>query len=192
MGASLVVQWLRMQGTWGWISEQRKPHTPWSKWARAPQYWARTSEPRAPTADAPVPTAPAPQQEKPLQWETCAPQQSSPRLPQPEEAHIHHWRPGIEIKKFKKKKKKKRATFWPKWNFNYWGFLSYTMECLGARVFPDGGTERSCQERQTTWYYGKNIDFGITQTCVQVTDLLLWSAGSYLTSLGLNFLMCEM
>ena len=176
-----------MQGTRGWISEQRKSHTPWSKWARAPQLLSPYIGATSPDCWRPRAYSACSATRKPLQWETCASQQSSPRSPQPEEAHIHHWRPGTEIKKLKKKK---RLLFGP--NEILITEVSFHMECLGARVFPDGGTKRSCQERQTTWYYGKNIDFGITQTCVQVTDLLLWSRGSYWTSLGLNFLMCEM
>ena len=54
-----------------------------NNWARAPQLLS----PRTTTTEARVPRARAPQQEKPPQWEACAPQQSGPRSPQLEKAH---------------------------------------------------------------------------------------------------------
>ena len=66
-------------------------------------YWACALEPtshnywaRVPQLLKPVPRACAPQQEKPPQWEAHAPQQSSPRSLQLEEAHAQQWRPKAD------------------------------------------------------------------------------------------------
>ena len=60
-------------------------------------YWAREPQllsPCATTTEARMPTARAPQQEKPQQWEACAPQwKSSPHSPQLEKAHAQQKRP---------------------------------------------------------------------------------------------------
>ena len=55
----------------GSIPGPGRSHMPWSNWARAPQLLS----PRAATTEAHAPRARAPQQEKPPQWEACAPQQ---------------------------------------------------------------------------------------------------------------------
>ena len=60
-----------------------RSHMSQSNWARAPQLLSLHSgarkpqllSPSATTAEAHVPRASAPQQEKPLQWEACVPQQ---------------------------------------------------------------------------------------------------------------------
>ena len=145
-----------MQGTRGWISEQRKSHTPWSKWARAPQLLSPYIGATSPDCWRPRAYSACSATRKPLQWETCASQQSSPRSPQPEEAHIHHWRPGTEIKKLKKKKK---ATFWPKWNFNYWGFLSH-------------GVFRG---KSLPWWRNKKVMPGETDNMVLRKEHRLWN-----------------
>ena len=79
-------------------------HMPRSSWARAPQLLSlrsRAHEPqllslRATTTDeACPPRARAPQQEKPPQWEACAPQQSvAPARRQLEKAHAQQRRPN--------------------------------------------------------------------------------------------------
>ena len=85
-GTSLVVQWLGsrlpMQGTW---IRALVPEDPTCRRAAKPvrhSYWACALEPashnywspRATNTKAHVPRARAPQQEKPPQWEACAPQ----------------------------------------------------------------------------------------------------------------------
>ena len=56
------------------------------------------------------PRAPALQQEKPLQWEACAPQlESSPCLPQLEKTWEQQWSPSAATKK-----KKDVGQIWPK------------------------------------------------------------------------------
>ena len=92
-GNSLVTQWLRiclpMQGTRVWALVQEDPtcrgatkpmrHNYWAC-ALEPtshNYWAREPQllsPWAATTEACTPRAHAPQQEKPPQWEACAPQ----------------------------------------------------------------------------------------------------------------------
>ena len=49
--------------------------------------------PRAASTEARAPRAHAPQQKKPPQWEARAPQQSTPRSPQLEKAHVQQQRP---------------------------------------------------------------------------------------------------
>ena len=59
-----------------------RSHMPWSNEARVPQllslcsraHEAQLLSPQATTTEAHVPRARAPQQEKPPQWEACAPQ----------------------------------------------------------------------------------------------------------------------
>ena len=53
--------------------------------------------PRAAITEAQVPRDRAPQ-EKPLQWEACVLQQSSPRSPQLEKAHVQQQRPNAANK----------------------------------------------------------------------------------------------
>ena len=75
LGASLVVQWLRiclpMQGTWVWALVREDPTQPWS--GKIPHASEQLSL-YATTTEARVPRARALQQEKPLQWEVCTPQ----------------------------------------------------------------------------------------------------------------------
>ena len=81
-----------------------RSHMPRSNWARAPQLLSLRSRahvpqllsPRATTTEAHVPRARAQQQEKPPQWEACAPQwKSSPRSPQLEKARVQQRRPNV-------------------------------------------------------------------------------------------------
>ena len=91
--ASLVAQWLRIhlpvQGTRVRALVREDPTCRGATKPVRNNYWACTLEPvshnywahepqllslRAATAEARVPTAGAPQQEKPPQWEACAPQ----------------------------------------------------------------------------------------------------------------------
>ena len=99
-GTSLVAQWLRirlpMQGTWVQALFREDPTcrratkpVSHSYWACALEpashnYWAHVPQllsPRATTTEARTPRARAPQQEKPPQWEVCAPQRGV--------AHVH-------------------------------------------------------------------------------------------------------
>ena len=85
-GASLVAQWLRiclpMQGTRVRALGQEDPTCRRATKPMHHNYWACALElashnywsPHATTTEAHVPRAHAPQQEKPLQWEACAPQ----------------------------------------------------------------------------------------------------------------------
>ena len=81
VGTSLVAQWLRihlpMQGTWVRALVQEDPTCPGAAKPVSHNYWAH--EPQLPspcdtTTEARVPRARAPQQDKPPQWEACAPQ----------------------------------------------------------------------------------------------------------------------
>ena len=80
-GTSLLVQWLRIH-----LPTQRHEFNPWS--GKNPHASEQLS-PGATTAEVRMPRACAPQQEKPPQWEACAPQPegSHPRSLQLEKAH---------------------------------------------------------------------------------------------------------
>ena len=77
-GTSLVVQWLRiclpMQGTWVWALVREDPTCHGATKPVRCNYWACTLEPTSHNYWARTPRARAPQQEKPPQWEACAPQ----------------------------------------------------------------------------------------------------------------------
>ena len=84
-GASLVAQGLGvrlpMQGTRVWALVQEDPTcrraikpVHHNYWACALESKSQLLSPRATTTEARAPRACAPQQEKPLQWEACAPQ----------------------------------------------------------------------------------------------------------------------
>ena len=77
-GASLVAQWLRirlpMQGTRVWALVREDPTCRRATKPIRHNYWACALEPRVTTTEAHAPWACTPQQEKPLQWEACAPQ----------------------------------------------------------------------------------------------------------------------
>ena len=87
LGASLVAQWLRIrlpvQGTQVWALVREDPTCRRATKPVRHHYWAYTLEPTshnywspcATTTEAHTPTAHALQQEKPLQWEACTPQQ---------------------------------------------------------------------------------------------------------------------
>ena len=112
--ASLVSQWLRiclpMQGT---RVQALVPEDPTYREAAKPMrhnYWACTLQPmshnywspRATTTEAWTPRTCAPQQEKPSQWEACAPQQRvAPRSPQLEKACAQQRRPNAAKKLIK-------------------------------------------------------------------------------------------
>ena len=81
-GTSLVVQWLRIclpvQGTRVRALVREDPTYRRATKPVSHNYWAREPQllsPHATTTEAHVPRARAPQQEKPPQWEACAPQQ---------------------------------------------------------------------------------------------------------------------
>ena len=82
-GTSLVAQWLRirlpMQGTQIWSLVQEDPTCRRTHVPQLLSLCSRAHEPQllslcATTTEAHTPRAHDPQQEKPLQWETCAPQ----------------------------------------------------------------------------------------------------------------------
>ena len=96
-----MVQWLRiclaMQRTPVWSLVQEDPTCHGATKPVYHSYWAsslcaRTAEPCATTIEAHELRTHAPQQEKPLQWEACAPQDSSPHSSQVEKAHAQQWR----------------------------------------------------------------------------------------------------
>ena len=76
---SLVVQWLRirlpMQGTWVQALVWEDPTYCGATKPVCHNYWACALEPVSHNYWARAPRARAPQQEKPLQWEACSPQQ---------------------------------------------------------------------------------------------------------------------
>ena len=63
-----------MQGTWVQALVQEDPTCRRATKPVHHNYWARALDPRATTTEARVPRACALQQEKPPQWEACAPQ----------------------------------------------------------------------------------------------------------------------
>ena len=63
-----------------------RSHMPWSNEARVPQLLS----PRARATEARAPRACAPQQEKPLQWEACAPQWEARALQQKVALVLHN------------------------------------------------------------------------------------------------------
>ena len=105
-GTSLVAQWLRirlpMQGTRVWALVREDPTCRGATKPVRHNYWACTLEPAshnywspcATTTEARAPRACALQQEKPQQWEACAPQQSSPHSLQLEKARVQQQRPN--------------------------------------------------------------------------------------------------
>ena len=62
-------------GDTGSITDLGKSHMPHSNQAHAPQLLSLCSGARTTAPEAHEPAAHAPQWEKPLQWETCIPQQ---------------------------------------------------------------------------------------------------------------------
>ena len=82
-GGSVVKNLPANSGDMGSSPDPRRYHMPWSNEAHAPQLLSLNSRacepqllsPRATTTETHVPRAHALQQEKPPQWEACAPQQ---------------------------------------------------------------------------------------------------------------------
>ena len=133
LGTSLVVRWLRirlpMQGTWFQSLGRDDPTCHGATKPGHHNYWARQPQllkpacsrahvpqllsPCAATTEARMPRARAPQQEKPPQWEACAPQwRVASRLPQLEKAHTQQRRPNAAKKKKEREERKVAPQEW--------------------------------------------------------------------------------
>ena len=98
IGASLVAQWLRIRlPTQGTRVRALVREDPTCHRATKPvrhNYWACALEPVCHNYRTRAPRARAPQQEKPPQWEACAPQRRVAPAQQLEKAHVQQRRPN--------------------------------------------------------------------------------------------------